>query len=732
MSISLIHDNYDMEQNKELELAWEFVEHTAQCIFLTGKAGTGKTTFLKKVKERSSKRMVVVAPTGVAAINAGGVTIHSFFQLPLSPFVPNAVVQNRYDFGREKRKIIRTLDMLVIDEISMVRSDLLDAIDAVLRRYRHHDRPFGGVQLLMIGDLQQLTPVVTPADEELLRPYYDTPYFFGSHALRQTPYVTLQLQKVYRQQDSAFLDILNHLRDNQLTQRDLDLLNSRYNPTFRPQQEDGYIRLTTHNSMADSYNKRELNSLTTKTYQYKATVEGNFPEYSYPTSELLTLKVGAQVMFIKNDSSLERLYYNGRIGRVVYLDDDHVEVLCPGDEQSILVERQTWENTTYQINEQTKEIEPKVQGTFSQYPLRLAWAITIHKSQGLTFDHAIIDAASSFASGQVYVALSRCRSLEGLVLASPIPAHAVMNDERVMSYIRQQEDEAQRSIEQLPQLKDEYERHQLIELFNFLDLWRAEDMLCRLFIEFFHAYPKLTLIHKATVKALQDKVNVIAYKWTSHIGRLTAAQLRDPQFLERVVAGADYFRKTLKQYLGDILEQSKDVTSNNKVAMRRLDTYLTDLRELYLSKIFLLGYIVENGFTVQGYLKAKQEALLMAMDELTPHAKSRSKAQKAPKKKKEKTKDITFRLYKSGLSPAQIAAERQLTMGTIYTHLGHFVRKGDIQLQQLIDEKHLQNIRQVIEKVGLDNGKTAIKALCAPDVTFEEINLVTASLKKKS
>ncbi len=437
MSISLIHDNYDMEQNKELELAWEFVEHTAQCIFLTGKAGTGKTTFLKKVKERSSKRMVVVAPTGVAAINAGGVTIHSFFQLPLSPFVPNAVVQNRYDFGREKRKIIRTLDMLVIDEISMVRSDLLDAIDAVLRRYRHHDRPFGGVQLLMIGDLQQLTPVVTPADEELLR-----------------------LQKVYRQQDSDFLDILNHLRDNQLTQRDLDLLNSRYNPTFRPQQEDGYIRLTTHNSMADSYNNRELNSLTTKTYQYKATVEGNFAEYSYPTSELLTLKVGAQVMFIKNDSSLERLYYNGRIGRVVYLDDDHVEVLCPGDEQSILVERQTWENTTYQINEQTKEIEPKVQGTFSQYPLRLAWAITIHKSQGLTFDHAIIDAASSFASGQVYVALSRCRSLEGLILASPIPAHAVMNDERVMSYIRQQEDEAQRSIEQLPQLKDEYERHQ--------------------------------------------------------------------------------------------------------------------------------------------------------------------------------------------------------------------------------------------------------------------------------
>lgn len=713
-----------MEQNKELDLAWDFVEHTGQSIFLTGKAGTGKTTFLKQVKARSSKRMIVVAPTGVAAINAGGMTIHSFFQLPLSPFVPNTVVQSRYDFGKEKRKIIRTLDMLIIDEISMVRSDLLDAIDSVLRRYRHRDRPFGGVQLLMIGDLQQLTPVVTPADEELLRPYYDTPYFFGSHALQQTPYVTIQLQQVYRQQDTTFLNILNHLRDGQLSVEDIALLNTRHDPNFQPPQEDGYIRLTTHNNMADRHNNTELEQLPNRAYQYMATIEGNYPEYAYPTAESLTFKVGAQVMFIKNDYSAEHLYYNGRIGHIIYLDSDHIEVLCPGDEQSILVERQTWENTTYKINDQTKEIEAEVQGTFSQYPLRLAWAITIHKSQGLTFDHAVIDAGLSFASGQVYVALSRCKTLEGLVLASPISTHIVMNDERVMAYICRQEEEARKSIEQLPTLKDDYERYQLIELFNFMDIWRAEDMLCRLFIEYFHAYPKLTLLHKSTVNALQEKVNIIAYRWTSFIGKQHVAQLHHEEFLQRIVASATYFRKTLKQYLEDVIELSQTAKSNNKLAMRRLDTYLTELKELYLTKKFLLEAIIAHGFTTQSYMRAKQEALLTAIDELSPPTKRRTKTAKPKKEKKENTKDTSFRLFQSGLSPIQIAAERQLSVGTIYTHLAHFVKQGQLPIEKLIPPNKLRNIHEVIEKIGIENGKTAIKALCNPDVTYEDITLV--------
>lgn len=719
-----------MEENTELKLAWEFVEHTEQSIFLTGKAGTGKTTFLKMVKKHSGKRLIVVAPTGVAAINAGGVTIHSFFQLPLSPFVPNATMRERYNFGKEKRKIIRTLDMLIIDEISMVRSDLLDAIDAVLRRYRQHDRPFGGVQLLMIGDLQQLTPVVTPADEALLRPYYDTPYFFGSHALQQTPYVTIQLQKVYRQQDETFLNILNHLRQNTLSPTDLQVLNDRYQPHFQPRQEEGYIRLTTHNNKADNYNDKRLEQLPAKAYHYMASTKGTFPEYSYPTSESLVFKVGAQVMFIKNDSSAEHLFYNGKIGHIIYLDDNHIEVLCPDDEHSIVVEKQTWENTTYKINEATKEIEPTVQGTFSQYPLRLAWAITIHKSQGLTFERAIIDAGSSFASGQVYVALSRCKTLEGLVLASPITAEAIINDQGVADYINRQDEEARKSIEQLPRLKDDYERFQLIELFQFMDIWRTEDMLCRLLIEFFHSYSKLILIHKSTVKELQEKVNIIAYKWTTYISQLTIEQIHDPQFLERVVASANYFKKTLKHYLEDLIEQTLEVKSNNKVAMRRLDNYLTDLREMYLAKKYLLQTVITNGFTTENYLRAKQEALLMALDELSPTSQRRSKSTKKKKEKKENTKDITLQLLKSGLTPLQIATERKLTISTIYTHLGYFVKKGVIDINDFMEQEHIQNIQQVIQKIGVDNGRTAIKALCLPTVTYEEINLIIAAFHR--
>ena len=719
-----------MEENTELKHAWEFVEHTEQSIFLTGKAGTGKTTFLKMVKKHSGKRLIVVAPTGVASINAGGVTIHSFFQLPLSPFVPNATVRERYNFGKEKRKIIRTLDMLIIDEISMVRSDLLDAIDAVLRRYRQHDRPFGGVQLLMIGDLQQLTPVVTPADEALLRPYYDTPYFFGSHALQQTPYVTIQLQKVYRQQDETFLNILNHLRENTLSSTDLQILNERYQPHFQPRQEEGYIRLTTHNNKADSYNDMQLEQLTAKAYHYMASIKGTFPEYSYPTSESLVFKVGAQVMFIKNDSSAEHLFYNGKIGHIIYLDDSHIEVLCPGDEHSIVVEKQTWENTTYKINEATKEIEPTVQGTFSQYPLRLAWAITIHKSQGLTFERAIIDAGSSFASGQVYVALSRCKTLEGLVLASPITAEAIINDQGVADYINRQDEEARKSIAQLPRFKDDYERFQLIELFQFMDIWRTEEMLCRLLIEFFHSYSKLILIHKSTVKELQEKVTIIAYKWTTYISQLTIEQIHDPQFLERVVASANYFKKTLKHYLEDLIEQTLEVKSNNKVAMRRLDNYLTDLREMYLAKKYLLQAVITNGFTTENYLRAKQEALLMALDELSPTSQRRSKSTKKKKEKKENTKDITLQLLKSGLTPLQIATERKLTTSTIYTHLGYFVKEGVIDINDFMEQEHIQNIQQVIQKIGVDNGRTAIKALCLPTVTYEEINLMIAAFHR--
>ena len=464
------HTTTQPVRNNELRTAWDFVEHTGRSIFLTGKAGTGKTTFLKTVVEHSRKRLIVVAPTGVAAINAGGVTIHSFFQLPFSPYVPNATIKSKFDFGREKRRIIASLDLLIIDEVSMVRSDLLDAMDSVLRRFRDHSKPFGGVQLLMIGDLQQLAPVVTAEDEQMLRPYYTTPFFFGSKALAQIDYVTIELSRVFRQQDDTFISLLNAIRDGHPDPSVLDRLNQRYQRNFIPRPEDGYIRLTTHNYRADRYNDSELQKLSTSVFNYQAHIEGTFPELSYPTSETLELKEGAQVMFVKNDPTGQQRYYNGRIGRVTRLTQSSVSVLCQGDTAPIDVEPLEWENAQYKLNEQTREIETHRIGTFRQYPLRLAWAITIHKSQGLTFERAVIDAGMSFAAGQVYVALSRCRTLEGLVLSSPIPQNAIINDNDVDAYIVRQNDDARRSIGMLPVLKQEYHRQLLLELFDFRDL----------------------------------------------------------------------------------------------------------------------------------------------------------------------------------------------------------------------------------------------------------------------
>ena len=632
-----------MERNKELRTAWDFVESTGRSIFLTGKAGTGKTTFLKAVMEHSRKRPIVVAPTGVAAINAGGVTIHSFFQLPFSPYVPGAKVESKFDFGKEKRKIIASSDLLIIDEISMVRADLLDAIDAVLRRFREHGQPFGGMQLLMIGDLAQLTPVVTPEDERMLNPYYDTPYFFGSKALQQMDYVTIQLTHVYRQQDESFIALLNEIRQGHPSAEALARLNSRLSPQPLPVKEGSnyssgrlsveglsaplphreglgggspYIRLTTHNNLANFYNESELQKLPGRSYQYRAEVKGTFPEYSYPTAETLVLKEGAQVMFVKNDPSGDHKYYNGRIGRVTEASDNSLTVYCEGDAEAIEVEPLEWENTRYTLNEQTREIESEVQGTFKQLPLRLAWAITIHKSQGLTFDRAIIDANQSFAPGQVYVALSRCRTLEGLVLASPLDARAVINDERVDSYIAQQESEAERSIQQLPQLKQEYERYLLMQIFDFRAILYLQESMVRIFAEFFyHSHVSLKHLHDQTLQDIRQRIIDVAVKWQQKIQGMPIESLRDADFLDRVRRSAEYFADQLRDILAKPIELSAKVETNNKQALRRLNNTLPDLKQAWLSRRYLLVKIAEKGFTVENCLHEKQMSMLDALSE---------------------------------------------------------------------------------------------------------------------
>lgn len=703
------------QRNLELELAWEYAEHTGISIFLTGKAGTGKTTFLRTLREKSAKSMVVVAPTGVAAINAGGVTIHSFFQLPMSPFVPGSEYRDKFSFSRDKLRIIRALDLLVIDEISMVRADLLDAIDNALRKYRRSPLPFGGVQLLMIGDLQQLAPVVTPQDEALLRDHYSTPYFFGSNALARIPYVTIELKRVYRQQNQRFVELLNNVRENRLTAADLGLLHSRLDPSFRAPAGSDFIRLTTHNYMADSYNNGELARIASPAISFKAEIKGNFPEYSYPTAECLVLKRGAQVMFVKNDPSSDHRYYNGKIGHVVYADSSLVRVVCPGDTDPIEVTPQAWENAKYTVNEVTNKIETEVQGTFTQIPLRLAWAITIHKSQGLTFDHVIIDAGASFAPGQVYVALSRCKTLEGIVMATPISGVSLGGDPMVENYISRQSEEASKSHMMLAGVRQEYFRQLLTELFNFSTLVNSQASLSRILSQTFrHSFPAETETQQHIELALREKIIEVADKWIGMLASLPFETLRSGQFQTRVNNSATYFRKSLNEIFGDSLKRAAQVRTDNKKASQRVKDLVADLRQQLDIHLYILDKIAIHSFSVAGYLQFKAVASLDATREnslkrvakgsrlSTGEKKPRERKPKVPKPPKEPkipSHRISMDMFTNGMTREEIATERSLTISTIMHHLMQYVETGELELRDILTPMLMNSIESVLRSV---------------------------------
>lgn len=626
--------------NPELDLAWQFVERTGVNVFLTGKAGTGKTTFLRRLKERSPKRMVVVAPTGVAAINAGGVTIHSFFQFPLAPYIPNTSFRGsdeKYRFSKEKKNIIRTLDLLVIDEISMVRADLLDQIDAVLRLHKDKHRPFGGVQLLMIGDLSQLAPVVKESEWALLREHYATPYFFGSQALQQTQHVTIELSHVYRQTDHTFINILNEVRENRLSAESLALLNARvgvspklsklsensensedsYHSEFKIQDSeltDGTIRLTTHNATANRYNEERMDALKGTRFSFKATVTGNFPESSYPAEDTLMLKKGCQVMFLKNDSQGSR-YYNGKLGEVTFVDGSKICVRGLEDNTVVEIEPEVWTNAHYVIDKESKEIREEIEGEFRQYPLRLAWAITIHKSQGLTFDRAVLDVNAAFAAGQVYVALSRLRSLEGLVLTAPLLASSVLTDTAVSHYMDAELERARHTADSLSTLQRDYYLYQLTELFTFKELeWDFRRVLRLIDEHLYKVYPLLLKMYKQADEQFAREVTAVSNSfYRQYVALVMQADdyATDKLLAERIHKAAVYFADHLDELLKPLIERTR-LDSDNKEIKERITEAVYALQQSFAQKRHLLARVIAHGFSVTSYLKDKAVGMLNA------------------------------------------------------------------------------------------------------------------------
>ncbi|MBK6482122.1 MAG: helix-turn-helix domain-containing protein [Chitinophagaceae bacterium] len=591
----------ESSEHNHFALTADFIQHTGQHIFLTGKAGTGKTTFLKHIKETSGKNMVVIAPTGVAAINAGGVTMHSFFQLPMGCFIPgsfrgsfqsqNQVTDKHHllrnlRYSSEKIALMRRLELLVIDEVSMLRADWLDAIDILLRHVRRKQyEAFGGVQLLFIGDLYQLPPVANEQDWQLLRDYYGTPFFFSAQVIKQAHPLCIELKKVFRQSDEVFIHLLNRVRNNEVSDADLQRLHQLYQPNFKPKPEDHFITLTTHNYKADEINSVELKRLPGKEFIAKATLSGEFPERVFPVEQSLVLKQGAQIMFIKNDVR-DKKYFNGKIGVLEKMEHDGEEefitVRFPENNEVIKVRKETWRNIRYSFNEKENKIDEEELGAFTQYPIRLAWAVTIHKSQGLTFKKAVIDAGAAFAAGQVYVALSRCVSLEGMVLRSPIRREVIKTDEAIVAYMQEQPD-VQQLTSSLTKEKEIYAIKTTMELFNLQPL--AEHI--NSFIEFMglrkieekqKIIGGLQTIH-AAILVLHD----VAEKFQVQLKGITAEGLPEhvaAQLQERVAKAKIYFGREMDEKIIAPLEQlNKELQKMNKV--RKVLTTMKEVMDYF-------------------------------------------------------------------------------------------------------------------------------------------------------
>ena len=621
-------------------LAEEFAMHTNRPMFITGKAGTGKTTFLRKLREQTPKNMAVVAPTGVAAINAGGMTIHSFFQLPVRTLIPTPQSYKQLfaeqRLTQRKRNLIYHLEMLVIDEISMVRADVLDAIDQVLRRYKYRkDQPFGGVQVVMIGDLFQLSPVVTRGeDEEAMRKYYEGPYFFQAKVMQELQPIYVELDHVFRQQDQTFVQLLNEVRENQLTAQGRALLNGRYNPRFQNTDEDFHITLTTHNRLADELNERELAKLPDEPHVFTAEIKKDFPVNIYPTEEVLTLKEGARVMFVRNDDQKPRRFYNGKIGVITEIDSEKIVVRCEDGE--IEVTRMVWENIRYKEDEKTGKIDEEVLGTFTQYPLRLAWAVTIHKSQGLTFDKVIIDAARAFAAGQVYVALSRCRTLEGIVLSSKLDYVELDNDPSVLRYTDNQP--PVETIQQaLPTARKEYEIQLFSALFDFHRTLSLVDQMRKMVVSKV-SFNAESLPFLEGLQPVFTEWQSIADKFRPQLTKLLLSG--DKSLLrERLHAACGYFVPLMQPVAQKIADHP--CRCKNKADAKDFEPLLSDLFLVLHEKIHLMQALIKTDEPSSESLLQARNSFVAPMEDLQPLVGNKKKGkEKKPAKNESKGSDL--------------------------------------------------------------------------------------------
>jgi len=721
------------QSTDRLQLAAKFVNNTGAPIFLTGKAGTGKTTFLRDLSRMTHKSYVIVAPTGIAALNAKGVTIHSQFLLPFGSFLPTREAEGHYTdnsgfytqqtlarrhpLNQFRRNVLKVIDLLVIDEVSMLRADILDAIDYRLRSVkRNYKIPFGGVQVLMIGDLYQLPPIVKDQEWSVLSRFYKSMHFFEAKALQNSGMIYLELDKIFRQQDDVFIRILNNLRDNRATSEDVRILNQHFKTQEQIQDLPPCITLTTHNYKADELNLRELRSLTVPSFFYKADVERDFPENLFPLPEIIELKVGTRVMFIKNDTSGLSSYFNGKLATVLKLDKEDIKVEMDDSHEEFVLKKELWENKKYRINPETKELEEEVIGTFSQYPIKLAWAVTVHKSQGLTFDRAIIDVGQAFAPGQVYVALSRLRSLDGLVLRTRVQSDVIYSDPKVVDFTLGTG--LQQSLHELLSSHQSHYLSQLIQkTFEFESLIKSlnqfdKDQESSLEFEDESLKKDLSVIFEVLTSEGEN-----TRKFRSQL-MLLLQQEDQEKLMLRIERGTAYYLDFLTGILKKLILHEVMVED-----FSRIKSYQNGLEELELEMLRKYLDIARSGRLIQAILKGETTGRMPDLDQQiaslrkeilasireslpekaksstkTGRKKSKDKTPKIPKEKKEDSKSISVNMFLAGKNPEEIAAEREFALSTIMGHLAHGVKAGILNLEQLVAEKDIKEIKSVTGK----------------------------------